>query len=120
MVKAEQYKEIVRRVLAAMGYEPTYGNFRLWDPLLDWRATTKLMDQRPARTALCHILDGNGEIVRDQGRPVVVARDIEASSEAEAVGILSRSSHAFVRWWPSDSPNGSGSNRRAAQGNYLK
>jgi hypothetical protein len=42
--KAEEYRTIVRRVLTAMGYEPTNGNFRLWDPLLDWRATAKLMD----------------------------------------------------------------------------
>ena len=94
---------IVKRVLVAMGYEPTYGNFRLWDPILDWRATAKLMDKPPVRTALCHILDGSGKVVRHLGEPVVVARDIEADNEVEAAAILRRSSHVFVRWWPPES-----------------
>jgi hypothetical protein len=57
--KKEQRRQIVRRVLKAMGYDkPTYADFRLWDPLIDWRATAKLMDQSPTtRTALCHTLD---------------------------------------------------------------
>ncbi|MBL7186845.1 MAG: hypothetical protein ISS70_11020 [Phycisphaerae bacterium] len=99
----EKDREIVRRVLTAMGYEPTDGNFRLWDPILDWCATAKLMDH-PIRTAMCHILDGDGKTVLDNGRPVVVARDVEADTEAEAAEILSRSSHVFVEWWPSDVP----------------
>ena len=97
--QAEEYRAIVRRVLTAMGYEPTYRNFRLWDPLLDWRATAKLMDQPPTRTALCHILDGSGNIIACDGRPVVVARDVDIGTEAAVAEILSRSSHLFVKWW---------------------
>ena len=76
--QAKQHRQIVRRVLKAMGYEePTYGDFRLWDPILDWRRTARLMDQRPVRTALCHVLDRAGRIVRYEGKPVVVAVDVD-------------------------------------------
>jgi len=102
--QAEQYRRMVRRVLTALGYEPTCGNFRLLNPLIDWRAAAKLMDQPPIRIALCHILDGNGKTVRCQGRPVVVARTIKANTESEAKKNLSRSSHVFVKWWDSDVP----------------
>ena len=101
---------------STMGYEPTYGNFRLWDPILDWRATARLLSQAPTKTALCHILDGSGTIVRRHGKPVVVARDVEAGTEAHAAEILGHSSYAFVKWWPSNSPNwpgaGAGDNQR--------
>ena len=97
--KAEEYRAIVRRVLTAMGYEPTYRNFRLWDPLLDWRATAKLMDRPPTRTALCHVLDQRRQIVKYEGRPVVVAEEIVACSESEAAKISKKQSKVFVRWW---------------------
>jgi hypothetical protein len=97
--KAEEYCAIVRRVLTAMGYEPTYRNSRLWDPLLDWRATAKLMDRPLTRTALCHVLDQRGQIVKCEGRPVVVAEEIVACSESEAVDILARQSKVFMNWW---------------------
>ena len=82
-----------------MGYEPIYRNFRLWDPLLDWRATANLLDRPPTRTALCHVLDQRGQIVKCEGRPVVVAEEIVACSESKAVEVLARQSKAFVRWW---------------------
>ena len=97
--KAEEYRATVRRVLTAMGYEPTYRNFRLWDPLLDWSATAKLMDRPPTRTALCHVLDQRRQIVRCEGRPVMVAEEIVACSESKAVESLARQSKVFVRWW---------------------
>ena len=97
--KAEEYRAIVRRVLTAMGYEPTNGNFRLWDPLLDWHATAKLMDLPPTRMALCHVIDQRGKSVRCEGRSVVVAEEIVACSESEAVEILARQSKVFVKWW---------------------
>lgn len=97
---AEQYRQIVRRVLTAMGCEPTYGNFRLWDPLLDWRATARLMDRPPTRTALCHVLDQRGQIVKCEGRPVVVAEEIVACSESEVTEILRKRSKVFLKYWP--------------------
>ena len=99
----EQYRKIVRRVLKAMDYKnPTHGDFRLWDGFIDWRATDKLLDKPPFRTALCHILDKHGNIVKADGKPVVVARDIVASTETEATEILKKSSLKFLEWWPSD------------------
>ena len=97
--ETEEYRAIVRRVLTAMGYEPTNGNFRLWDPLLDWSATAKLMDRPPTRTALCHVLDQCGQIVKCEGRPVVVAEEIVACSESQAAKILKKQSKVFVKWW---------------------
>ena len=97
--KVEECRAIVRRVLTAMGYEPIYRNFRLWDPLLDWSATAKLMDRPPTRMALCHVLDQRGQIVKCEGRPVVVAEEIVACSESKAVEILARQSKVFVKWW---------------------
>ena len=97
--KAEKCRAIVRRVLTAMGYEPTNGNFRLWDPLLDWSATAKLMDRSPTRTALCHVLGQRRQIVKCEGRPVVVAEEIVACSESEAVELLKKQSKLFVKWW---------------------
>jgi hypothetical protein len=97
--KAEECRAIVRRVLTALGYESTYRNFRLWDPLLDWHATAKLMDRPPTRTVLCHVLDQRGQIVKCEGRPVVVAEEIVACSETEAAKILKKQSKVFVRWW---------------------
>ncbi|MCP4257851.1 MAG: hypothetical protein GY774_10035 [Planctomycetes bacterium] len=115
--KKEQYQEIVQRVLKAMGYEkPTYGDFRLWDGLIDWRMTANLMNRPPIRTALCHILDRYGNVVKANGKPVVVARNIEAGNESEAVEILKKSSHIFLRWWPSDSPKRSDAGENQQEG----
>jgi len=116
----EHFRQIVRRVLKAMDYwEPTYGDFRLWDGLIDWRETAELMEKKQSNTALCHILDKHGKIVKCEGKPVVVARDIEASTGAEAAEILSQSSHVFLRWWPSDSPKrpDADDNQRKTQNN---
>jgi len=100
----EQYRQIVRRVLKLMGYDkPTYGDFRLWDGLIDWRATAELLDKPPINTALCHTLDKCGKVVESKGKPVVVAMDVMAKTEEEAAKILSKSSHVFLSWWPSDS-----------------
>jgi hypothetical protein len=86
-----------------MGYKkPTYGDFRLWDPLIDWRETAKLLEQPPTRVALCHILDGAGKVIRRDGKPVVVARNVKANNEVEATEILRRSSLVFVKWWLPD------------------
>ena len=105
--QAAARKDDVRRVLEWLGREPTSDNFKLLDPIMDWATTAKSINC-PTRTALCHIIDGCGRVVTDRGKPVVVARDVETSTEAEAAEILSRSSHVFVRWWPSDAPNGPG------------
>jgi len=109
------YWQIVRCVLMAMGYEePTYCDFRLWDDLIDWRATAKLLDQPPVNTALCHIIDKRGDIVISEGEPVVVARDVVADTEAEVAEILAKESLNFIRWWPSDSRSVADENQNEA------
>jgi hypothetical protein len=49
--------------------------------------------------ALCHVLDQRCQIVKCEGRPVIVAEEIVACSESEAVEILARQSKVFVKWW---------------------
>ena len=75
-----------------------HGNFRQWDRFIDWTALARSIDH-PGKTAICHVLDGNGEIVKIQGRSVTVAREIVACSESEAAEILAKESKTFVKWW---------------------
>ena len=49
--------------------------------------------------ALCYVLDGQGQKVEVEGKPVVVAREIASCSESEAAEILAKESKVFVRWW---------------------
>jgi hypothetical protein len=72
---------------------------------MNWSATARSIDH-PIRTALCHILDGYGRIVTNQGKPVVVAREVSANTAGKAAEILSKSSLVFVKWWPWDAPTG--------------
>ena len=96
--QSEQFKANVRTVLEWLGMESNYGNFRQWDRFIDWTQLARNID-RPTRTAICHILDANGDIVQIQDRPVTVGREIVACSESEVSEILAKKSLVFVRWW---------------------
>jgi hypothetical protein len=88
----------VRQVLEYIGEEPVFGNFRKYDGIIDWEAFAENINH-PTRVALCHVLNGHGQKVEMEGKPVVVAREIESCSESEAAEILAKESKAFVRWW---------------------
>jgi len=92
------FRQAVRQVLEYLGEEPTYGNFRKYDGIINWEAFAENI-RHPTRLALCHILDGQGQEVTVKGTLVVVAREIAACSETEAAEILAKESKVFVKWW---------------------
>ncbi len=96
--RSESFRQAVRRVLVDIGEEPNYGNFRKYDGLIDWEVYANNLDH-PTRTALCNILDGQGQKVMVDGIPVHVAEDIPVCSEIEAAELLAKESKAFVKWW---------------------
>ena len=87
----------VRQVLEYIGEEPVFRNFRKYDGIIDWEAFAENINH-PTRVALCHVLDGQGQKVKVEGKPVVVAWEIAACSESEAAEILTKESKVFVRW----------------------
>lgn len=92
------FRQAVRQVLEYLGEEPTYGNFRKYDGIIDWEAFAENINH-PTRIALCYILDGQGQEITLKSGPVVVAREIAACSESEAAEILAKESKVFVKWW---------------------
>ena len=96
--ESELFRRSVRRVLQDIGEEPTFGNFKKYDKVIDWEQYAKNLDS-PTKIALCHILDGQGLKVCIDGIPVQVAQEIPACSEPEATRILKKQSKVFVSWW---------------------
>ena len=92
------FRRAVRQVLKYLGEEPIWGNFRKYDGIIDWEAFAENINH-PTRVALCHVLDGQGQKVKVEGKPVVVAREIASCSESEAAEILVKESKVFVKWW---------------------
>jgi len=88
----------VRQVLEYLGEEPIFGNFRKYDGLIYWEAFAESINH-PKKLALCHVLDCLGQEITKDGKPVVVAREIEACSKSEACEILARESKRFIKWW---------------------
>lgn len=88
----------VRQVLEYIGEQPVFGNFRKYDRIIDWEAFAENINH-PTIVALCYVLDGQGQKVEVEGKPVVVAREIASCSESEAAEILAKESKVFVRWW---------------------
>ena len=96
--ESERFRQSVRRVLQDIGEKPTFENFKKYDKFIDWEQYAENLDS-PTKTALCHILDGQGLKVCINGVPVQVAQEIPACSESEAAKILEKQSKVFVRWW---------------------
>ena len=92
------FRRAVRQVLKYLSEEPILRNFRKYDGIIDWEAFAENINH-PTRVALCHVLDGQGQKVEVEGKPVVVAREIGVCSESEAAEILAKESKVFVRWW---------------------
>ena len=92
------FRRAVRQVLKYLGEEPIWGNFRKYDGIIDWKAFAENINH-PTRVALCHVLDGQGQKVKVEGKPVVVAREIASCSESEAAEILVKESKVFVKLW---------------------
>lgn len=65
------------------------------DLKVDWEALGKSIE-RPSRTAVCHILDGDGKIVISQGRPARVHVEVPVSNVKEE---LKKRSLRFIGWY---------------------
>ena len=61
---------------------------------MDWPATARAINH-PIRTVICNILDAKGEIVRDKGKPVEVARNFPDDADLDAT--LAKESLVFLR-----------------------
>ncbi len=64
------------------------------DPYVDWESLGKSIEE-PTRVAVCHILDGEGEIVMSEGRPATVHVEVPTEYEEE----LKKRSLRFIGWF---------------------
>lgn len=91
-------REAAQKVLNHLSLEPNYGNYRLYDPIMDWRSLTRSIDHF-TRIALCNVIDNYRRKVVKDGQLVQVAIEIADCGDSQAAEILAKKSYEFVKWW---------------------
>lgn len=89
----EKVSDDIRKVLDHFGLSQS--DFEELDQYVDWEAVAGFIE-RPIKIAVCHILDGKGEIVMSLGEPVKVYREVLVVTAEE---YLNKQSMIFVEWW---------------------
>ena len=89
---SDKFKATVRSVLNSMGYESNFGNFKMWDPFINWG---EVVSNRDAHRAYCHLVDDMGEVLYETS----VLVKVRAGCRAEALKKIDKKQYSFVKWW---------------------
>jgi len=85
--------ESTRKVLDHFGLDES--DVEKLDPFVDFKALAKSIED-PTKVAVCHILDGDGKIVVNYGKPVRVHVEVPIKN---ALKELAKMSLRWIKWF---------------------